>query len=76
MSTNNKIGQVLSCAPESIIVLIKLTEFENHKENLQVGQYLRIAQGNNDFTMAAIRNIRGVSTQDSEGKPDWQFHIE
>ena len=77
MSTNNKIGKVLSCAPESIIVLIdKLTVFENHKGNLQVGQYLRIAQGNNDFTIAAIRNIRGVSIQDSAGKPEWQFHIE
>ncbi len=41
-----------------------------------MGRYLRIAQGNNDFTVASIRNVRGVLGQDTEGKPKWQFHIE
>lgn len=76
MSTNS-IGQVLSCSPEAIIVLIDdLKQFEEHKEALQVGRYLRIAQGNNDFTIASIRNLRGVFGQDTENKPKWQFHIE
>lgn len=76
MSTNS-IGQVLSCSPEAIIVLIDdLKQFEEHKEALQVGRYLRIAQGNNDFTIASIRNLRGVLGQDTENKPKWQFHIE
>jgi hypothetical protein len=76
MSTNS-IGQVLSCSPEAIIVLIdELKAFEEHKSALQVGRYLRIAQGNNDFTVAAIRNVRGVVGQAAEGKPKWQFHIE
>jgi DNA helicase HerA-like ATPase len=76
MSTNS-IGQVLSCSPEAIIVLIDdLKQFEDHKEALQVGRYLRIAQGNNDFTVASIRNVRGVLSQDAESKPKWQFHIE
>ncbi len=73
----NKIGKVLSCSPESIVVLVEdLKLFEEHKTDLQVGQYLKIAQGNSDFTIASIRNIRGVSNQSSEGKPEWQFHIE
>lgn len=76
MSTNS-IGQVLSCSPEAVIVLIDdLKVFEEHKAALQVGRYLRIAQGNSDFTIASIRNIRGVHGQDSEGKPKWQFQIE
>jgi hypothetical protein len=76
MSTSS-IGQVLSCAPESIVVAVDgLKVFEEHKENLQVGRYLRIAQGNSDFTVAVIRNVRGVSAQDKEGNPAWQFHIE
>lgn len=76
MSTN-KIGQVLSCAPEAIIVSIdSLKIFEEHKANLQVGRYLRIAQGNNDFTVAAIRNVKGVSALDKDGSPIWQFYIE
>ena len=50
--------------------------FEEHKSALQVGRYLRIAQGNNDFTVAVIRNVRGVLDQDAEDKSKWQFHIE
>lgn len=76
MSTNS-IGQVLSCSPGAIVILIEsLQAFESNKEALQVGQYLRIAQGNHDFTIASIRNIRGIHTIDAEGKPKWQFHIE
>ncbi len=76
MSTNS-IGQVLSCSPGAIVVLVDdLKLFEEHKASLQVGRYLRIAQGNNDFTIASIRNIRGVLGQDLDGKPKWQFHIE
>ena len=45
MSTNN-IGQVLTCSPEAIIVLIDdLKVFEEHKTALQIGRYLRIAKG-------------------------------
>lgn len=73
----NRIGQVLSCAPEAIVVAVDdLKVFEEQKVNLQVGRYLRIAQGNNDFTVAAIRNVRGVSPQEKDGKPEWQFLIE
>lgn len=76
MSTNS-IGQVISCSPEAIVVLIEnLRFFEDHKSSLQVGSYLRIAQGNSDFTIAAIRNVRGVHGYDPDGKPNWQFHIE
>jgi uncharacterized protein len=76
MSTNS-IGQVLSCSPEAITVLIEdLKLFEEHKAALQVGRYLQIAQGNNDFTVACIRNVRGLLGQDAEGKPKWQFHID
>jgi hypothetical protein len=76
MSTS-KIGQVLSCAPEAIVVVVDdLKTFEEHKAHLQVGRYLRIAQGNNDFTVATIRNVKGVSSPDEDGNPVWQFQIE
>jgi DNA helicase HerA-like ATPase len=76
MSTN-KIGQVLSCSPEAIIIFVDdLKAFEEHKGSLQVGRYLRIAQGNNDYTIATIRNVRGVSAQDKDGTFSWHFHIE
>ncbi|MDP3051142.1 MAG: ATP-binding protein, partial [Eubacteriales bacterium] len=73
----SKIGQVLSCSPESITVVIDdLKVFEEHKSSLQVGCYLKIAQGNNDFTIATIRNVKGTNTSDENGNPDWQFTVE
>lgn len=65
-----KIGAVLSCSPEAVIVAVDCLEtFETNKENLQVGRFLKIAQGNHDFTIATIRNIKGTNTTDPEGKP-------
>ncbi|HEX2950724.1 MAG TPA: ATP-binding protein [Armatimonadota bacterium] len=73
----SKIGQVLSCSPEAIIVAVDgLKVFEEYKEALQVGRYLCIAQGNNDFTVASIRNVRGVLEKNTDGNPTWQFQIE
>ncbi len=73
----NKIGQVLSCSPEAIVVVVdELKVFEEHKASLQVGRYLQIAQGNSDFTVASIRNVRGVLGHDKGDKPTWQFQIE
>ncbi|WP_108836585.1 ATP-binding protein [Tateyamaria sp. Alg231-49] len=73
----NSIGKVLSCSPEAIIVLVDgLQVFEEHKVDLQVGRYLRIAQGNSDYTVATITNVRGVLGQDVEEKTKWQFHIQ
>jgi len=72
-----KIGAVLSCAPEAVIVAVDGLEiFEKHKEGLQVGRFLKIAQGNHDFTIATIRNIKGTNNVDSSGKPIWSFQIE
>ena len=51
-----KIGQVVSCAPECIVIeLDSIKIFEENKASLQIGKYLQIAQGNNDFTLAIDR---------------------
>ena len=72
-----KIGAVLSCAPEAVIVAVdSLETFERNKEGLQVGRFLKIAQGNHDFTIATIRNIKGTNTTTLDGKPTWSFQIE
>ncbi len=72
-----KIGTVLSCAPEAIIVAVdNLGIFENNKEGLQVGRFLKIAQGNRDYTIATIRNIKGSNTIGLDGAPVWNFQIE
>lgn len=72
-----KIGTVLSCAPEAVVVAVdNLEVFEKNKENLQVGRFLKIAQGNHDFTIVTIRNIKGTNTTTPDGKPVWNFQIE
>ena len=72
-----KIGSVLSCSPEAVIVAVDgLEAFEKNKDGLQVGRFLKIAQGNHDFTIATIRNIKGSNTLGTDGKPIWSFHIE
>jgi uncharacterized protein len=81
MSTNkkNKIGQVVSCAPEVIVVEIDdLRVFEEHKSSLQVGRFLKIAQGNSDYTIATIRNLKGENSNPQDGDSDavWRFQIQ
>ena len=60
----NKIGQVLSSAPDTIVVEVTCLQiFEENKADLQVGDFLKIAQGNNDFAIAVIKNLKGVNSQ-------------
>ena len=42
---------------------------------MQVGRYLRIAEGNTDFIIAVIRNVKGTNTQ-VDGKLVWTFDVE
>lgn len=73
----NEIGKVVVCSPSAIVVQIDdLKVFEDNKANLQIGRYLKIAQGNNDFTIAVINNIRANEQVDSSGNPEWKFLIE
>lgn len=72
----NKIGQVLLSAPNEITILVEnLKTFEEQKANLQIGRYLQIAQGNNDHTIAVIRNVRGDLSSDDAGAPVWRFVV-
>lgn len=76
MSTN-KIGQVISSSPDSILIDIKdLKTYEDNKETLQIGRFLKIAQGNNDYVIAIIKNIRGSNTLDDSKNLVWSFLIE
>lgn len=73
----NKIGQVISCSPSSISIAIdRLETFEENKKDLQIGRLLKISQGNSDFTIATIRNIKGIDTHQNDGAFTWQFQVE
>ncbi len=70
-----KIGQVTSCAPNKITILVTdLRTFEENKAYLQIGSFMQIAQGNSDYTIATIRNING--SQPAPGATDWVFEID
>jgi hypothetical protein len=73
----NSIGKVLSCSPAAIVLLIEdLRVFEEHKSALQIGRFIKIAQGNRDFTVASIRNVKGVIEQNVDDSVKWHFHVE
>jgi hypothetical protein len=70
------VGKVLSCSQNSIRVAIDgLKNFEDNKALLQIGRFLKIAQGNCDFTIATIRNVEGSMTS-KDGVEDWNFHVD
>lgn len=77
VNVNTRVGQVMSCSPGIITVLVDdLGIFEKHKLELQIGRYLKIQQGNNDFTIASICNIRGIIQDSQDSNPSWHFQID
>ncbi|OGI29908.1 MAG: ATPase [Candidatus Melainabacteria bacterium RIFOXYA12_FULL_32_12] len=55
----SKIGIVSLSTPSSILVKVTdLSVFENNKKDLQIGKYLKIMDGNNNYVIAIIQNIR------------------
>ena len=54
-----KIGSVIESAPNSI--LIKMDDdkaFEENKNNIQIGKYLQIKEGNHNFVICVVQNIK------------------
>ncbi len=74
---SNEIGKVISSSPSSIIFEIKdLKTYEENKVLLQIGRFIRIAEGNNDSVIAIIKNIRGTNNIDEKDTTIWSFIIE
>ncbi|MFK4166586.1 ATP-binding protein [Paenibacillus lautus] len=58
---SNVIGKVLSSSPDSIVVTIQnLKALEDNKDKLQIGQYLKIADGNSNYIVSVINNIKAM----------------
>ncbi|WP_260471800.1 ATP-binding protein [Bacillus salinus] len=61
-----KIGSVIESSPHSILVKIDtLKIFEKAKSALQIGKYLKIQEGNHNFVLCVIQNIK-ISTDKDE----------
>jgi len=68
----SSIGNVMVSSPSQITVQINsLAIFETNKSNLQVGKYIKIADGNHNFAIAIIKNIAGKNDD-----VDWVFTID
>ncbi|WP_010170845.1 hypothetical protein [Bacillus coahuilensis] len=64
--TTMKIGSVIESSPQSILVKIDtLKIFEKAKSALQIGKYLKIQEGNHNFVLCVIQNIK-ISTDKDE----------
>ena len=62
-----KIGIVIESAPNSILVKINDNEtFEKYKKDIQIGKYLQIREGNLDFVICVIQNIKTSDNETSE----------
>lgn len=60
------IGSVIESSSQSIIVKIdSLKSFEKAKSELQIGKYLKIQEGNHNFVLCVIQNIK-ISTEKEE----------
>lgn len=58
---SSAIGKVMSSSPDSIVVTISnLRILEDNKEKLQIGQYLKIADGNSNYIVSVINNIKAL----------------
>jgi DNA helicase HerA-like ATPase len=58
---SNVVGKVLSSSADSIIITIEsLQILENNKEYLQIGKYLKVADGNSNYIIVIINNIRAI----------------
>lgn len=72
----SKIGHVISSSPEMVSIEIDgLKTLEENKVKLQVGKFLKIEDGNHNFAVASINNIRGQKTEKDE-KLEWSFIID
>ncbi|GHI00629.1 ATP-binding protein [Neobacillus kokaensis] len=61
-----RIGSVIESSPQSILVKIDtLKIFEKAKSELQIGKYLKIQEGNHNFVLCVIQNIK-ISTDRDE----------
>lgn len=66
MENTIKIGSVIESSPQSILLKIdSLKIFEKAKSELQIGKYLKIQEGNHNFVLCVIQNIK-ISTDKEE----------
>lgn len=55
----NKIGAVIESSPSSILIKIEDDKvYEKNKDSIQIGKYLQVDEGNHNYVICAIQNIK------------------
>jgi len=71
-----KIGMVTTSSSSVITIqALGLEIFEKHKEKLQVGKLLKIADGNHNFAISIITNITSTQIKGEGDAGEWIFQI-
>lgn len=69
-----EIGKVMDSSSNTISIgILDEKIFENHKGNLQIGQYIEVSDGNNNQVICVIQNIKSSVSQ--EGTGNFKFLI-
>jgi len=59
MSTANKIGSVIESSPSTILIKIEDDMvYEKNKHSIQIGKYLQVKEGNHNYVICSIQNIK------------------
>jgi DNA helicase HerA-like ATPase len=72
----SKVGHVLSSSPDKVSIGIgNLKTLEENKTDLQVGKFLKIEDGNQNYAVAIINNLTAQKSE-KDGAVEWSFVIE
>ncbi len=62
------IGKVLESSANEIITRMEFEDFEQNKNELKIGKYVKIEVGNHDYLIASIKSIRAVADSNDKEK--------
>lgn len=72
----SEVGHVLSSSPDKVSIGIgNLKTLEENKTDLQVGKFLKIEDGNQNYAVAIVNNLTAQKTE-KDGVVEWSFVIE
>lgn len=72
----SKVGHVLSSSPDKVSIGIgNLKTLEENKADLQVGKFLKIEDGNQNYAVAIVNNLTAQKSE-KDGAVEWSFVIE
>lgn len=62
------IGKVLESSANEIITRMEFEDFEQNKNELKIGKYVKIEVGNHDYLIASIKSIKAVADSNDNEK--------